>query len=366
MPGMVRRGATSAGRVRRPKPLTETFPPSNWPPGATTSLTGSQSSQFRPDSQSDRKYDLKNPATDSNRALWTTSPGSPGPQYPLVTNVVGSSGNGTNTWLYGGEIQGNDDINTGRDIHYAHTSGITVGTSASSGYAIADNQKVRQMGDGMRFLHQGTCYVKRFYGKDISDGFVEFDEVGGNAVIYDCLIEGCYTGISHSDSSINNSGNTLTIDGLLLWLKPTVDTPTGSGGVWCGGTGGCTELDGVWSDSRFRGSNGIWEGQSNSYGTVVIRNSWFRIDRPSVWGPASGGWPGQSGALWNNSATLTIGQDVKILWTGATRTLTGGEITAGTAAYPYTVPSGVQLVTGQTALDMWNRAATAWKTAHGY
>lgn len=375
MPGMVRRGGVASGRVRRPKApaAAETFPGANWPPASTTNFTGDQgTTQIRPDSQSNRKFNLGHPVTDANHAFFdqapgTVSPATGGPVYPMVINQSGGVGNGTNTWHFGGEVIGTDAEADPRDVQYAdHTSGIEHTGNSASGFLVADSLRVSGIGDAYRFVDDGVAYLKRIYASNIRDGFVEFDELTGDAYIYDCLVEKCYSGFSDIGSG-TNSGKTLTVDGVLMWLCPTVDTDESPGaGTWCGGTGGCTELNGVWSDGKFRGSNGIWEGDSGSYGTVIVRNSWFRIDRPSAWGPAPMLWPGQTGAQWNNSSTLTIGQDVKILWTGATKTLSGGEIAAGGNSYPSTVPSGVQLVTGQTALDMWNRAAAAWKAAHGY
>ena len=359
--------ASSGGRRRvRAMPADETFPGSGWPPANTTNVTGNQgTTQYRPDNIDDTKFNLGHPVNDVNHAVWTQSPGTL--QYPMVINDAGgATGDGHNTWHYGGEIQGTDATLGERDVQYAHTSGIEH-CNDGGGYSIADTMKITNIGDGYRFTDSATtAWLKRIYCKDLRDGFVEFDEMTGNAVIYDCLVEGCYSGFSDIGSG-TNSGNTLTVDGVLMWLKPTVDTDEDPGtGTWCGGTGGCPELNGVWSDGRFRGSNGIWEGDSGSFGTVVVRNSWFRMDRTSAWGPAPMKWPGQSGAQWNNSTALTIGPNVKMLWTGASKTLVSGEIAAGANSYPSTLPSGVELITGQAALDKWNKAAAAWKKDHGY
>ncbi|HJU02319.1 MAG TPA: hypothetical protein VJ966_14080 [Actinomycetes bacterium] len=342
----------------RPIPGPEPFPATSWPPAATSSLTGVQTTQYRPDSQSNRKFDLK-AYQDATHAKWSNAPGTL--QYPMVINQSGGLGNGTNTWHFGGEIAGTDLTNDPRDVQYAHTSGIEHTGNSTAGYLVGDSLVVSNIGDGYRFVDKGVAYLKRIWARDLRDGFVEFDELTGDAFIYDCLVEGCYSGISDIGSG-TNSAKTLTVDGLLLHLKPTVDTPQAQGGTWCGGTGGCNELNGVWSDGRYRGSNGIWEGDSGSYGTVIVRNSWFRLDRYSAWGPAPMMWPGQAGAQWNNSATLTIGDNVKVLWTGMDRSFN-----PTSAAYPGpTLPAGITLVTGSAALSMWNAAAAAWKTAHGY
>jgi hypothetical protein len=335
-------------------PDDEPFPASNWPPALTSVLTGRQTAQYRPDSPSGRKLDL-GLVSEADHAYWTNAPQPL--EYPLVINGSGAGGC-HDTWLYGGEIQGTDNPDIPRDRHYAHTSGIEHSCDRPTGYAVADGVVVKRMGDGFRFVDEGTAYLKRFWGADLNDGFIELDAWTGDAFIYDCLVEGCYSGISDIGSG-SNRGKTLTVDGLLLWIKPTVDTPSSRGGEWAG-DGGFAELDVAWSDGRYRGSNGIWEGDPGSFGTVVVRNSWFRIDRPSVWNNL--GWPGQAAATWNPQANLTVGPNVRVLWTGMSRS---GVTTS--QGYPGpALPAGVELVSGQGALTMWNLATAAWKTAHGY
>lgn len=359
---------------RRPLPGPEPFPAVGWPPTNTANVTGNQgTTQYRPDTQSDTKFNLGHPALDANHAFWTQAPGTVvpavgGPVYPMVINQGGGAGNGTKTWHYGGRIVGTDAENTPRDVQYAdHTSGIEHTGNDLAGYLVGDSLRVSGIGDAYRFVDKGTAYLKRFWASNIRDGFVEFDELDGDAFIFDCLVEGCYSGFSHSGPPAHDAtARTLTIDGVLMWLKPTVDTPSTSGGVWHGGGAGQAELDGVWSDGRFRGSNGIWEGDAISYGKVIVRNSVFRIDRPSVYNNPAMLWPGQSGALWNNNAKLEV-HNTTICWTGASKTLdAAGQIVPGNASYPSTVPPGVALVTGRDAFDMWNQFTQEWKTAHGY
>ena len=67
--------------------------------------------------------------------------------------------------------------------------GIEHGCDRQSGFAVSDGVVVSRMGDGYRFVDQGTAYLKRFWGIDLNDGFIELDDWTGDAFIYDCLVE---------------------------------------------------------------------------------------------------------------------------------------------------------------------------------
>lgn len=348
----------------RPLPGAEPFPSTLYPPSQTTPLSGAQTQQFRPNAVSDRIFNL-GAITDSNHAKWTLG-STPNPQYPIVIDDGGGgTPNGTRTILLGGEIDGGWNPLTSRATFYASfDAGIEHNSNNAAGWVIADGQKVKEMPDAYRFLGQGQSFLKRLWAIDILDGMCEWDNFMGDAWVYDALIEGCYSGFSSSGPG-DKSNFSLTIDGVLMHIKPTVDH-AGSG--WCGGTGGCAELNTVWADGRNRGSNRIWEGTPGtteygpSHGTINIQNSWFLMQRPPAWGTNNMVWPGQSGSDWGVNPDLNIGENVKVLWAPIDTSFNPTN-----AAYPgAALPAGVELVTGGKAMDMWTAARNRWLLDKGY
>lgn len=342
------KSSVAVSTPKRPLPAAEPFPGSNYPPATTVTLSGTQTTQYRPNALSNRIFNLTN-------AVWNNAPTTL--EYPIVIDDAGGgTPNGTNTILRGAKINGTLDLGANRGSQYDnYHSGIEHNSNSSAGYVIGENIQVSKMMDGYRFLGNGTAYLKRFYGSSLFDDFIEVEDLVGNVFIYDCLVEGCYSGISDREGPARSSG-TITIDGLLLWLKPVKDLDGSSvEDDACQTTAGCNELN-----ANGKGTFGIWKGEPASR-NLTVRNSWFRLDRRTTWDINDGmSWPGTGTSDWGTGASISY-TNCKLLWTGLD---TAGNATA--TAYPGpALPAGVQLVTGQTALDMWNRAAFAWKESHG-
>lgn len=337
----------------RPIPGAEPFPASNYPPGTTVTLSGAQTSQYRPNALSDRILDLTG-------ATWATAPTSL--TYPIIIDDGGANvPNGHNTVLKGARINGNLDLDQYRGDNYdLYHSGIEHNCDSATGYIVADGIRVDNMMDGYRFKGDGTGYLKRSWLSNISDDGIEFEELTGDCYIYDCLFEGCCTGFSDRGGTPPPlSTSKIEVDGVLLWLKGQKDIINSSVEFQgCSGTAGCQEL----ADSG-KFTFAIWKGEPTSRPTVVVRNSWFRVDRLSCYGATAMAWPGTAGDDWGiNYTTSYTFTNCKLLWTGLDL---AGQPTS--AAYPGpTLPAGVELVSGASALTMWNAAAASWKTAHGY
>jgi hypothetical protein len=226
------------------------------------------------------------------------------------------------------------------------------------GYGISDGLRIDNMMDGYQWHAEvgGAVYSKRAYMSDIHDDAWEIEEMVGDVYIYDCLVEGCCSGISDRGGALARlPSSKLVVDGLLMWIKPQKDVVNSSDEFQgCSGDG-CQE---VAHSSRF--SFAIWKGEAVSRPTIVVRNSWFRIDRMSGYGPSSMAWPG-AGLSWGRGSTSYTYTNVKVLWTGLD--LAGNPTRAPYPGPP--LPPGVKLVTGPDALAMWEAAAAAWKTDHG-
>jgi hypothetical protein len=336
----------------RPIPGAEPFPAANYPPGITDTLTGIQTTQYRPHI-SDRILDLTG-------AIWNNAPN--GLLYPIVVDDAGAgTPDGTRTILKNARVNGTLDLNGIRGTQYAsYHSGIEQNSNTAAGWIITDGVRVSKMMDAYRLRGDGTGYIKRLYGSDIADDAFEIEELNGDVYIYDTLIDGCCVGISDRGGAALRSDNKLEIDGLLMWVKPWTDVENSSGTFQgCSGTGpgsGCEEL-------AVSGKFGFapWKGDEYSRSTVIVRNSWFRIDRMSCYGTSSMAWPG-AGLTWGTGTPAPVYENVKVLWTGLD--LSGNP--TDTSFPGPALPSGVELVSGSAALAMWDRAAAAWKTAHGY
>jgi hypothetical protein len=346
------RAAQAAGN--RPRPGPEPFPRSGYPTASTVALRGVQTRQYRPDGVSNRTFDLTG-------AVWNSSPLSSAVMYPIAIDDGGSNTpNGHNTILKGARINGN--LNLGRfrgDNYDQYHSGIEHNCDSDSGYVIADRVRVHNMMDGYRFKGRGDGYLKRCWFSDISDDALEFEDIRGNVFVYDCLWE-CVTAFSDRDGSATPlPSSRLEVDGLLCWIKPQKDA-AGSSSEFSGCSGGAGEGCGELGESG-KCSFAIWKGSSQSRPRIVVRNSWFRIDRLSCYGASSMAWPG-GGLTWGSGGTSYSYRNVKVLWTGLN---VAGRPTGRSYPGPR-LPSGVELVTGAKALDMWEGAVAAWKDDHGY
>jgi hypothetical protein len=337
----------------RPMPGAEPFPAANYPPRTTDTLLGTQTTQYRPH-VSDRILDLTG-------AVWDNAP-SGGLLYPIVVDDAGAgTPDGTRTILKNARVNGTLDLSGIRGTQYAnYSSGIEQNSNTAAGWIITDGVRVSKMMDAYRLRGDGTGYIKRLYASDIADDAFEIEELNGDVYIYDTLIDGCCVGISDRDGAALRSDNKLEIDGLLMWIKPWTDVKNSSGTFQgCSGTGpgsGCEEL-------AISGKFGFtpWKGHEDSRSTVIVRNSWFRIDRMSCYGTSSMAWPG-AGLTWGRGTPAPVYKNVKVLWTGL-------DLSGNPTDTPYpgpALPKGVELVSGPAALAMWDRAAVAWKTAHGY
>jgi hypothetical protein len=334
-------------------PGPEPYPASNYPPATTATLTGAQTAQYRPNGVSNRIFDLRG-------AVWSNAPVDL--RYPIVIDDAGSnSPDGHNTVLKGATINGNLDRTRYRGDNYdAYHSGIEHNCDSAEGWMIGDRIRVDNMMDGYRFKGQGDGYLKRSWFSNISDDALELEEIRGNVFVHDCLWE-CVTAFSDRDGAVAPLPTSrLEVDGLLCWIKPQKDMIRSSSEFQgCSGTGaggGCQELA---DTGRF--SFAIWKGGPVSRPTVVVRNSWFRIDRMSSYGASSMAWPG-AGLTWGHGSTSYTYKNVKLLWTGLD--LAGNPTRAPYPGPP--LPPGMQLVSGHDALQMWEAAAAAWKTDHGY
>jgi hypothetical protein len=321
------------------------------PAGQGSPRSGVQTSQFRPLELSGRKYELGLPG--QQQAVWNTAPRAEGLQSPIVLNVDGSNAVASDTCLIGGMVHGNLDLAQARGDQYNdYHSGIEQGNDRADGFAVADGVRVERMLDGYRFIGRGAgpgagAYLKRFYGSDLRDDCLERDEFTGDVYVYDSLFEGCYSGISAIGLPAADGARTV-LDKVLMWIKPTTDRRHSASGDWCRTPEGCHELE-----TRHAGSFAIWKGEANAPNVVEVRNSWFRLDRRTVWGIEGMAWPCTPGSTWGTGTTCTY-RNVKVLWTGED-------------PYPGPpLPAGVELVTGARARTMWDTAAAAWKAEHGY
>jgi len=313
--------------------------------------SGPQTNQFRPVEVSNRKYELGLPG--QSQAVWSSAPTAAGLLSPIVLNISGSSAIASDTCLLGGVVHGNLDLSQARGDQYdAYHSGIEQGNESIDGFAVSDGVRVERMFDGYRFVGRGAgagagAYLKRFYGSDLRDDCLERDEFTGDVYLYDSLFEGCYSGISDRGVPAATGARTV-LDGVLMWIKPTTDRRHSTSADWCNTGEGCHELE-----TQGAGTFAIWKGEADASGVVEVRNSWFRLDRRTVWGIDSMAWPCTAGSSWGTGTTCTY-RNVKLLWTGS-------------GPYPGpALPAGVELVTGARALRMWNAAAAAWRVDHGY
>jgi hypothetical protein len=319
--------------------------------GEGSPRTGVQTSQFRPDEVSNRRYELGLPG--DSQAVWNSAPTAPGLLSPILLNIAGSSATASDTCLIGGVVNGDLDLRQARGDQYdAYHSGIEQGNDSAHGFAVSDGVRVDRMFDGYRFVGTGAglgagAYLKRFYGSDLRDDCLERDEFTGDVYVYDSLFEGCYSGISEIGRRAAAGARTI-LDGVLMWVKPTTDRRHSRSADWCDTSEGCRELE-----IRGAGTFAIWKGEGDGSDVVEVRNSWFRLDRRTVWGLDAMAWPCGAGSSWGIKPTCTY-RNVKLLWTS-------------TDPYPGPpLPSGVELVTGARALGLWDAAAAAWKADHGY
>jgi len=150
-----------------------------------------------------------------------------------------------------------------------------------------------------------TLYLDHVQAHYIRDDCIENEGSGSsqvpmNVVVRDSLFDGCFTGFAERPPK----GRCLATTRPQVWL----------------------------------GAHGIWKWSSAAAGTVVVRNSIFRLDLPSYSACTSQQWP---------AGTY---QDVVLVWAGP-----GPYASAGGCVN--TLPPGVRLTTD---VGEWDRAKAAW------
>ena len=190
-----------------------------------------------------------------------------------------------------------------------------------------------------------TLYLDHVQAHYIRDDCIENEGSGStqvpmNVVVRDSLFDGCFTGFAErppkvTDGDPNGKGpQSFVVEHSLLYVQPQPLGPN-----YCSATlvsiGRClaTTQPQVWL-----GAHGIWKWSSAAAGTVVVRNSIFRLDLPSYSACTSQQWP---------AGTY---QDVVLVWAGP-----GPYASAGGCVN--TLPSGVRLTTD---VGEWDRAKAAW------
>ncbi|HEY7480992.1 MAG TPA: Ig-like domain-containing protein [Gemmatimonadales bacterium] len=285
-------------------------PPPPPPVGASCNLTGAtvlagtRSSQFRVDGvPAGRVYDARSFAV----------------RYSAAGGAVRVAG-GANICWHGGRVLGTmDSVTTSwatyHDAYGFHLTGNTL---------IIEDVYAENVGDGIKWIEESTnnFTIRRVHLKDMKDDCVETDWLRGGS-ISDVLFEGCYVFLGirpRSSVSLNGSGNTITVDGAVVWHKHIRNgyngEPDNAGQIF--------KVDG---------------GTPSTSPRLRLRNIVLRVDpHPNTSG---GGSPYSlnPGGIVVESANNTL------VWTGA-------------GAYPEAVPSGWTLTRDKGVYD---RAVAAWK-----
>lgn len=154
----------------------------------------------------------------------------------------------------------------------------------------------------------------------------------------------CYSGIEIHD---DHPGKKLTLDGGLFWGREVTDARDTLSGSWCSGDG-CDLLD-----AKHKGFNSFFEvkGTAVPPPTVEIRNTVFRLDETSVWGPDQLAFPCTTGSSWG--ATSCTYSGVEILWTkddSPPQQLLDADALPGVTLY----------TASQDALGRWNAYKADW------
>jgi hypothetical protein len=189
----------------------------------------------------------------------------------------------------------------------------------AGGWYVVEGLRVDNVEDGISPFGDG--FVGRgLYFTYIRDDCIENDSISGG-VVADSLFDGCSMGLSERPSKGFSptpppAGESFTLDGVLLRLQPMPrdDSP-----------------DGLGHGQLFK-----WSRWANR---LVLRNSIFLVERVSMNGPKSMGFPDG-----------TVAQNVTLVWTGP-------------GDYPARVPAGVRVTKDRS---VWDAARRAWLARHGY
>jgi hypothetical protein len=186
------------------------------------------------------RYDRKtgtpsNTFVDARTARWTAPAGARAPVR---------MGAGSNICWHGGQVLGTGNPSSTSWSTYHDTYAFSLN---GPGFII-ENVYAENVGDGVKWFEIADNWtVRRVHLKDMHDDCVETDWMKGGR-IQDVLFEGCYVFLAtrpRSSASGSGASNIVTVDGAVVWMKPTqtvYDGPAPS-------TGGVLKVDNA-SNSR--------------------------------------------------------------------------------------------------------------------
>jgi hypothetical protein len=174
-----------------------------------------------------------------------------------------------------------------------------------------------------------------------NEGGTGTSETPGSLVITRSLFDGCFTAFAERPSGASTAQNgtgasSFTLTDSLVYVQPQPLGPR-----YCSPThvsrGRCTITG---TNDVWLGSYGIWKWSTAAAGTVVVRDTIFRLDMPSYSSCSSQKWPAGSY------------QNVTLVWTNPQPYATAGDCSN-------TLPPGVTLTTD---VSVWDNAKAAWLT----
>jgi hypothetical protein len=210
-------------------------------------------------------------------------------------------------------------------------NGDALDIGIESDWAVVDGLRVDNTYDAIGVQGPATTrlIVRNVHLTGIRDDCIENDHDPKSLTVQDSLLDGCFTGISERPDEREHpqpaahAGATTTLDGVLLYIMPQAY------GTACRHPGACT--DG-------RAANALFKWSASATPRVTIRNSIFRVDRYSAYGPSEMLFP--AGTAVENSV---------LVWLGP-------------GAYPAPLPPGLRVTSDVT---VWERARAAWLCRHG-
>jgi hypothetical protein len=171
----------------------------------TITLTGSQPTYDR------RTGTPNNTFMDARSASWRAEPGA---------RAAVRMGAGSSICWHGGRVIGTASPTSTSWSSYHDTYAFSLN---GPGFVI-ENAYAENVGDGVKWFDVADNWtVRRVHLKDMHDDCVETDWMK-SGLIRDVLFEGCYVFLAtRPNSSVSGSGaaNTVTVDGAVVWMKPT-------------------------------------------------------------------------------------------------------------------------------------------------
>lgn len=216
----------------------------------------------------------------------------------------------------GGIING--QVPQSSDWAYTYCNSATIGIWNSPN-AIVDGLRASRGWDGFRF-NDGTTNWKltNSWVSEYHDDCIENDE-GRTGLIKDVLFDGCYMGLSMAPGT-SESGAVVTLDGVLLKMKSYL-------------------TEGV------VGNGSPFKFDEETTAQLVIKNSIIAYDSSTLISVR------RTGRAWNKVKECSNNQ---LLW------MSDAEMPSD---YP-TPPSCFQIVKGQAARDLWQKARTNYINCH--